>query len=249
MIENLEKILEKKKYLKIFNKDLSGTDDNVRNLMKLLLCISSELDKSNQNYVLHGGYAVLVHLTDCLGTSAISKWRGSYDLDLVVNEKIVVMLKNYLNVSSDRKSQNVRGKRTLKVILDESKKPYKVDLRMVEKFAEDNEEIYTNEIETLPIYGIPIRVPKLIRLLKDKLSVSRDLERDKLDTINILGIFYLKNTSPKKIIDKLDESRRERLYSLIKDPNVEIFIKENILIDIGSKYLQNFKRQLKKRIK
>ncbi|MBW2974002.1 hypothetical protein KY346_06470 [Candidatus Woesearchaeota archaeon] len=250
ILDNLEARLKKNGTLEAFNKDTAEIDEDVRNLLKLLFGVASELDNAKQEYVIHGGYAVLVHLADCLGTKAIPKWRGSHDLDLVANERIVTMLKSYLNILSDRESQRVKGKRTLKVLLEESEKPYKLDLRMIEQFADDSAETYRGEVDTLTVYGISVRVPKLMRLLKDKLSVSRNLERDNVDILNLIGVLYLRKTPAERVIGGLDLKERKRLYSLIAaDSAKEKFIKENVLIEVSDKYLLRFKKQLKKRIK
>jgi hypothetical protein len=249
ILDNLETRLKENGALETFNRDTSCIDQDARNLLKLLFGVASELDKTGQDYVLHGGYAVLVHLADCLGTKAIPKWRGSHDLDLVANEKIVTMLKSYFNVLSDRRSPRVKGKRTLKVLLEETGKPYKLDLRMLEQFADNSAETYRGEIDTLSVYSISVRVPKLMRLLKDKLSVSRDFERDTVDVLNLIGVLYLRKTSPAKMINELDTTERSRLYSVITGQDTENFIKENILIEVSDRYLLRLKKQLKKRIK
>lgn len=249
VLASLEERLNTAGNLERFNEDISGLDTEVKNLIRLLFGVASELCETNHRYVLHGGYAVLLHLADCLGTKAIAKWRGSYDLDLIVNEEIVNMFKTYLIVISDRKSPNIQGKRTLRIILDKSETPYKLDVKMIEAFARNSKEIYGDDVETLTVYGIPVRVPRLTRLLRDKLIIQRNYERDTLDIINLIGIHYLKHIPPEEIVEKLTLAERKRLYELIKDEKGKIFIKENILIDISDKYKVALKKQLRTRIR
>ena len=69
------------------------------------------LNGLEKDYVVFGGYSVLIHLINAIGTEVIERWRGTYDIDIVVSKKARTVLKSQLNVISDRRSPNEKGKR------------------------------------------------------------------------------------------------------------------------------------------
>ena len=250
ILDDLEKRLEETGDLEDFNKTISNLEQGTRNAVKLLLGLAHEFHSKglDKEYVVFGGYAVLMHMVKAIGTEAIARWRGTYDLDIVMDEKVKRDLKSQLEVISDRKSERYKGKRTIKIRMEEAKEPYKIDLRMSEEFSDEPDKIYEDSTETIMVYNIPVIVPTLERELKDKLSTSRRVRKDDLDIVNLLGVYYLKKMSPTKLIRYLEHKERKRLYDLIKGFEGERFIKENVLIEIDNKYINKLKKALKKNL-
>ena len=253
-MKNLEERLRETGKLDEFNSDLSKLkDDDSRNLIKLVLGIALNLHENGleNDYTFYGGYSVLMHLVNTIGKGAIYGWRGSYDLDIVCNNRIRYHLQRYIKIVSDRTSPNIRGKRTIRVKPKDSEKSYKIDLRMKEAFKNEPHEVYEGETEIIYIYGVPVKALNLIKQFKSKLDTNRGLERDDIDIVNLLYIFYRKNYECIEIIKNLEHKQKQRLYNLLKVLN-ENYIIKNVLFIKGDNeplflnYINNFKDRVRK---
>jgi len=235
MERDLEQRLRELGTLEQFNRDMQRVKDDVRPVLTTLVAIGNKIHECGlqEEYVLYGGYGVLMHLVNALGTEAIPRWRGSSDIDLIGNERIVQALKGYFNVVSDRPSPNVKGKRTLRIKVDEAEKSIKLDM----KFAEKPEEIATVEL-----YGLSIKVPTLLSQFKMKLRLERQLVRDNQDVLNLLGVYYLNKGSSAELVGNLDMLERKNLYRIL----TEGFIREEVLIEPDKRYLSSLKSTLRR---
>ncbi|MBI1970013.1 hypothetical protein HYS48_04935 [Candidatus Woesearchaeota archaeon] len=245
-LKSLEESLRETGNLENFSRALSHPIQKVRETTALLFAIAYALEqkKLNRDYVVYGGYSVLLQLARTVGIEAIALWRGSYDIDMVGSEKVVESIKEQYRVISDRVSPNVRGKRTLRVQIDETE-PIKIDIRQKEEFLDEPSEVYYQDIETVELFGIPVNVLTLERQLKDKLSITRrNLQRDREDIYTLLGLLYLRGSEPVTLAHALDLNQRRKLYDMLKGVK---YIKEEVLVEPDIPYLSNLKKALKKR--
>ncbi len=215
---NLEEILANERTREKFHSDFSHLELEIQKLAEMLLAISHTLtEKGLQGeYVVYGGYAILLQLVKHIGYDVIRAWRGSHDLDLVANNEVIGNIKTLIPIVSDRKSETVQGKRTLRVQLADYPQTFKIDIRQKEAFSSQPEQVYEGQTETVDFYGIPVVVPTVYQQLRNKLGVTRKLERDTIDVFNLLGILEISKQKESQLASELSRPQRKRLYDLIK---------------------------------
>ncbi|MEK6928366.1 MAG: hypothetical protein AABW65_00210 [Nanoarchaeota archaeon] len=153
----------------------------------------------NREYVLFGGYAVLSHLMKDKGENIASVWRGSNDIDMAGNMKVLNAIRSGYNIKSCLESPNLEDKATIKLAADENEE-CKIDFykgNFAEKFG---------DIETNIHFGIPVNVISPLSLIKGKLITPKGELQHTGDIIGMLYVLEKRGYTSKQITDYLSRT-------------------------------------------
>lgn len=171
-----------------------------------------------------GGYAVLAHLMQKFGPNISTVWRGSDDLDVLTRDPTVEsIIRGHFEILG-KKPSHIKNKYSLVVkdphiegdpvhidlIYHQNSGPIKIDNYQV------NGSFWEKGTENVDLYGVKIRVPTLMELLRLKLNISVDREKDKGDIMDIIDILSQNRCSAEEINRKLSAEERAKLKEMLK---------------------------------
>lgn len=230
-----------------FASDLVRQDPIYGHVCIYNLAIFNDISRSDafrHDVVLLGGFGVLCHMIDSKGVngnSLVKKWRTSHDLDLAFRTKAALgVLKPYL--AEDRKSTSIANKRAAK-LFDTGIEDYCLqhnsayntqpifvqgdlyypgsgdhDSVIIAQTTLTEDDFRTAKIVNM--FGIPIRVLDLYKILGMKLSIETKSdglprEKDIVDITNLMGVSEGNNRSADHLLCSLNPVERLRLGVVI----------------------------------
>jgi hypothetical protein len=194
-------------YLEVFG----GLQEPTRTVLGYTLDIASFLDGAGVggNYVVFGGYGVLSHIMEQFGESAAKVWRGSNDIDMGGDERVLGFIRAGFDVKSELYSPNLSDKRTLKLTEDHEPE-CKIDFytgNISERFP--NPEVNAH-------FGIPLRVADPLSLISGKLITPRAEIVHSYDILTLLSVLDRRGHEPGEIISHFLGEERSLLYERLK---------------------------------
>lgn len=179
---NLEDALPDNKierYLTLFG----NLHEPTKTVLGYALDIASYLKQAglDEEYALFGGYAVLSHLMSVQGEDFATIWRGSTDIDMAGDKKVIQAIRSAYKVNSCNESPNLDNKLTIK-LTKEGNPECKID------FYNGDFRQKFREIETNTHLGIPLKVVNPVNLIDGKLNTP---ESELQHAGDILGMLYV----------------------------------------------------------
>ncbi len=221
-------------YLELF-KDLQ---EPTKTFLGYSLDIASRLNSQGLSgeYALFGGYAVLSNLMDSFGESIARVWRGSKDIDIVGNYRVLNSIRAGYNVSNDLKSSNVPDKRTLKLNTF-GEEDCKIDFSLGDCNKRYGESKVNNH------FGIPLGIIKPEFIIRNKLYTPKEEFQHYEDILSMISVLERQGYEPKDITNLLDHEQSKELKKRIIVGENE-FSKDRFGFFPGNKFLTDLKKKL-----
>lgn len=164
----------------------------------------------DRDYALFGGYAVLSHLMREQGENVASLWRGSTDIDMAGNMKVMSALRSGYTIKSCLASPNLKDKATIKLTTNDS--------------AECRIDFYSGDFsnkfrakETNVHFGIPVNVIDPFSIIESKLKTPEEELQHAGDIIGMLYVLERRGQTPKEITTHFAGiSQCKELYDRLK---------------------------------
>jgi len=204
--------------------------EQVRGISNLLKVASDLEDFGINKYCVIGGHGTLVQRIDSnlfAGTEdSIVKWRHSPDIDIVTNDQnILNLIQTYSKTPLLKESKHLSDKNMRKYRADLSGDgKVTLDVYLVDKTPASlsgfpiNDSFFEN-IETKDFYGIPIKVPNPIDLLRNKLSITSKTgtprEKDMVDILNLVSV--LKKRKGTETMEEIEKQLNEEQVKTLKE--------------------------------
>lgn len=223
-------------YVNIFE----NLKEPTKTVLRYTLDIGSYLDEKDlrKKYALFGGYGVLSHLMEEFGESVALSWRGSTDIDMAGNQRVLEALKASYAMISDRKSPNVKNKRTLK-LTENTEEECKIDF-------------YMGNVEGILIpqtnthFGIPLTVADPLSLIDGKLGTPESESVHSQDILAMLSILENRGYGSKEVTGRFqDKSKRKVLDDRIKD-GMKTYEGTRIRFIPSKSFVKDIRRDLRK---
>ena len=147
-----------------------------------------------RNYLIFGGYAVLSHLMNTFGTGFAKTWRGSEDIDMIGDQRVLQAIKSGYEVYSDRASPNLKDKRTVKLSGEAG-----VDCKIDFSFGNIEDRFEKSEVHNH--LGIDLNVPSSLRLIRGKLLTPKKELKHYGDILGMLSVLEVRGCSPDQVVD------------------------------------------------
>ena len=194
------------KYMQVFS-ELSEPTKTVLGYTLDFAAYLNELRLGNQ-FCLHGGYGVLSHLMLDYGEDITRYWRGSEDIDCIGTFVVLSALKSGYNVKGDRPSQNIDGKRTVK--LDNgSEQECKIDYTLESEFLD------LGVPERNRNFGIDLLVLSPLNLIRGKLNTPVEQIIHSYDIMSMLALLEKRGYDSLRISGFFDERQKALLLERI----------------------------------
>jgi hypothetical protein len=206
-------------YEKVFDKLPPHKQD--LQVFRYVLGMFRNAEKSQNPFLrdvcLIGGYAVVPYVAEQLGDEHIYEWRGSHDIDILLNGPTYEQdLFADFTITENQKSLAHPFKKQIKLKNEDGHKDIEVDTYFSTKGRnapfqiakyQFNEQFWKST-NSLPVFGIPIIVPNQIELIKMKADVrveSTGLPRQKdiYDILTLLGSVERQEYAPYEVINRL----------------------------------------------
>ena len=133
------------------------------------------------NYGVFGGYAVLSHLMDSFGEPIAQVWRGSSDIDMGGDIKVLSSIRAGYHVTNDNSSPNIPDKRTLKLDTN-GEGECKIDFYLGDVHRKYGPKQINKH------FGIPLRVVKPEYIIKGKLMTPLEEHQHCGDILGMLAV-------------------------------------------------------------
>ena len=210
-----------------------------RTVLGYTLDIASFLNSSglDKEYVIFGGYAVLSHIMDIYGEQMAKVWRGSNDIDMAGTQSILRVIKSGYEVNSDFPSQNLKDKRTLKLVED-NEKECKIDF-----YTGDFKKRFSSERNRH--FGIDVIVGNPISLIHSKANIPVSEATHSYDILTLLAVLEHRGYSPKDILKEFRGNERALLFGHVKE-GLKKFGEDRIGFFPSGKFNSTLKTQLHK---
>lgn len=222
-------------YLEVF-RDLK---EPTRTLLGYTLDIASFLNGSglDKEYVIFGGYAVLSHIMESYGEQIAKVWRGSNDIDMGGTQSILRAIKRGYEINSDFPSQNIKDKRTLKLVED-AEKECKIDF-----YTGDFKKRFSSERNRH--FGIDLIVGDPISLIRSKANIPVSEATHSYDILTLLAVLEHRGYNPKDILKEFKGNERALLSEHVKE-GIKRFGDDRIGFFPSGKFINTLKTQLHK---
>ena len=181
-----------------------------RTVLGYTLDIASHLDSHglSEQYAVFGGYAVLSHLMSTFGDPVARAWRGSTDIDMGGNHKVLSSIKSGYHMSNDSPSPNIPDKRTLKLDID-GEGECKIDFYL----GDITKKYGDSRINTH--FGIPLRAVNPEHIIRGKLRTPIEELYHYGDIMGMLAVLEREQYSPKELAEILNHDEAVELQERI----------------------------------
>ncbi|MEK6825973.1 MAG: hypothetical protein AABY00_04255 [Nanoarchaeota archaeon] len=164
----------------------------------------------DRDYALFGGYSVLSHLMKEQGENIAALWRGSTDIDMAGNMKVMSAIRSGYDIKSCLPSPNLEDKATIKLTTNGG--------------AECRIDFYSGEFankfrakETNVHFGIPVNVIDPLSIIESKLRTPKEELQHAGDIIGMLYVLERRGLTPAEIATHFAGiSKTKELYVRLK---------------------------------